>query len=85
MKKKARMVLLYIMIILFFSSTAKATPRCSCGDDRWLKLQEPLIYGHDVREIQTQLKNIGILNQPLTVYMIRLLPKLSRIFKRQKV
>ena len=49
------MVLLYIMIILFFQALPKATPLL-LWDDRWLKLQEPLIYGQDVKEIQTQLK-----------------------------
>ena len=80
--KKARMVLLYIMIILFFKH------RCYSSLLLWkidgLNYRSPNIWSR-CKEIQTQLKNIGYYKTPLTVYMIKLLPNLSRIFKRRKV
>lgn len=51
----------FIMIILmfFYSGCIFAAPRCSCGEDRILKLQVPPMVGGDVREIQYQLKKLG--------------------------
>lgn len=48
-----------IILMLFYSGYVYATPRCSCGEDRILKLQTPLMTGQDVREIQYQLKKLG--------------------------
>lgn len=57
---KIKRTIIFIIAVLIFSTyTAEAAPQCSCGEDRWLKLQDPPMSGQDVREIQAQLKNIG--------------------------
>ncbi|MDD4569426.1 MAG: peptidoglycan-binding protein [Tepidanaerobacteraceae bacterium] len=56
---KIKNVMFLIIAIFVFSTCAKAAPPCSCGEDRWLKFQDPPMFGQDVQEIQVQLNNMG--------------------------
>ncbi len=56
----------FVIAILIFPICINAAPFCSCGSSRYLKLQNPPMYGQDVREIQTQLKNMGYYNGPIS-------------------
>jgi len=56
---KIKSIISFIIVILVFSTCAKAAPPCSCGEDIHLKLQDPPIKGQDVREIQIQLYKLG--------------------------
>ncbi|MCG1013331.1 peptidoglycan-binding protein [Tepidanaerobacter sp. GT38] len=55
---KVKSFLWFIIATLIFITGAK-TPPCSCEEERYLKLQNPPMYGEDVREIQTQLYKLG--------------------------
>jgi len=48
-----------VILIISYSGYMIAAPRCSCSEDRILKLETPPMTGQDVREIQYQLKNFG--------------------------
>jgi hypothetical protein len=57
---KIKLVISFIIFLFIFATPVSAAPpHCSCGEDRWLKLQNPLMFGQDVHEIQSQLKNMG--------------------------
>lgn len=63
-KIKQKQFVLFITVIIIAALVFRppyiiAAPRCSCGEDRTLKLQKPPMTGSDVREIQSQLKKIG--------------------------
>lgn len=66
MKRDCKILVLFTFIFISICfHNAYATPRCSCGENRILKLKNPPIIGKDVLEIQTQLKNIGFYNYKL--------------------
>jgi len=44
---------------------SQASPICSCGEERILKVQEPYITGKDVREVQIRLKDLGYYSGPI--------------------
>lgn len=66
MKNSYLLILLLSFALIFSPLKALAVPKCSCGEDRILKLQEPKIIGADVREVQKQLKILGYYNQVIT-------------------
>lgn len=65
--KNNRKILVFIIFtfILVCFNNVYAAPRCSCGEDRVLKLENPPMIGKDVLEMQTQLKNLGFYNHKL--------------------
>lgn len=59
MRKHVLSFLISFFMLFNFSTTMYAVPRCSCGEDRVLRLQAPPMAGRDVSEIQYQLKKLG--------------------------
>ncbi|MCR4429867.1 MAG: peptidoglycan-binding protein [Tepidanaerobacteraceae bacterium] len=60
-RMRIKQLFLFIAAIILISHPAYiiGAPRCSCGEDRTLRLQNPPMTGSDVTEIQFQLKKIG--------------------------
>jgi peptidoglycan hydrolase-like protein with peptidoglycan-binding domain len=66
MRKKFKLLAYMLVFLAFFCSKGTATPLCSCGEDRILKLQVPLMRGRDVRELQIQLKKLGYFKESIS-------------------
>jgi peptidoglycan hydrolase-like protein with peptidoglycan-binding domain len=60
LKKADKILVIILLLTLFYTTKAIfASPSCSCGEDRVLKIDNPFLTGEDVLEVQVQLKKLG--------------------------
>ncbi|MGI6485508.1 MAG: L,D-transpeptidase family protein [Thermoanaerobacterales bacterium] len=59
MLKKVTTIITLLIFLFSYSTNLYAVPKCTCSQDRVLKLQTPPLYGEDIKEIQIQLNRMG--------------------------
>jgi peptidoglycan hydrolase-like protein with peptidoglycan-binding domain len=83
---RVKLFLVLIFLMLSHSTELYAVPRCSCGEDRVLKLQTPPFFGEDVKEIQLQLKRLGYYTHDISgIYDKKTAESVKRFQKSEKL
>lgn len=61
MRKSLRFLsfILFVSVVFYSMPLSASHPLCNCGQDRVLKMTDPIMEGKDVRDIQAQLQNLG--------------------------